>query len=162
VLSHCGFNSPYADDFPGAWRSPSIGQCRFPDLKVRMIEDHWLQNNETDFCPCFEGAPDPSWKFNHGYNSKPMTAFFDGHVAMIGTADFMEADTRARNQAENNGLCDFCPGDSSGCETGLWSRDTPKGANGYYGECAYDTLVNTSAVILTTDGLYGRDVAGAK
>ena len=33
--------------------------------------------------------------FNHGYNSKPMTAFFDGHVAMIGTSDFMEGDTRA-------------------------------------------------------------------
>jgi hypothetical protein len=48
------------------------------------------------------------------------------------------------------------------CQTGLWSRDTPKGANGYYGDLSYDTLVDTSAVILTTDGLSGRDVFGAK
>ena len=160
VLSHCGFKSPCGTNFPGAWRSPAVGQCRFPDLKVRMIEHHWLQNTETDKNPSIGGA-DPSWFFNGGYNSKPMTAFFDGHVGMIGTSDFMEADSRATNQAENNNICDNCSTDGD-CQTGLWSRDTNKGANGYYGQISYDNLVNTSAVILTTDGLSGRDVFGAK
>ena len=125
-----------------------------------MIEHHWLQNVETDANPSFGGS-DPSWMFNHGYNSKPMTAFFDGHVAMIGTSDFMEADTRATTQAEANDVCGNCDGNGD-CQTGLWSRDTTKGTNGYYGNLSYDTLVDTSAVILTTDGLLGRDVFGKK
>ncbi|MHC4245702.1 MAG: hypothetical protein ACYSUU_02760, partial [Planctomycetota bacterium] len=108
------------------------------------------------------GGSDPSWMFNHGYNSKPVTLFFDGHVAVIGTSDFMEGDTRAQVQAENNDICSQCPSGSGQCQTGLWSRDTPKGANGYYGNLSYDTLVDTSAVILTTDGAAGRDYFGAK
>jgi prepilin-type N-terminal cleavage/methylation domain-containing protein len=162
VMGHCGYKSPYGSNLPGAWRSPAVGQVRFPGQKVQMIEHHWLQNRETDAAPCFEGAPDPSWMFNHGYNSKPVTLFFDGHVAVIGTSDFMEGDTRARVQAENNDVCGKCPTGSGECQTGLWSRDTPKGANGYYGSCSYDTLVDTSAVILTTDGASGRDYFGAK
>jgi prepilin-type N-terminal cleavage/methylation domain-containing protein len=161
VMGHCGYKSPYGSNLPGAWRSPAVGQVRFPGQKVRMIEHHWLQNRETDANPSFGGS-DPSWMFNHGYNSKPVTLFFDGHVAVIGTSDFMEGDTRAQVQAENNDICSKCPSGSGQCQTGLWSRDTPKGANGYYGNLSYDTLVDTSAVILTTDGAAGRDYFGAK
>jgi len=161
VMSHCGYKSPYGSNLPGAWRSPAVGQVRFPGQKVRMIEHHWLQNTETDSNPSFGGS-DPSWMFNQGYNSKPVTLFFDGHVAVIGTSDFMEGDTRAQVQAENNDICSQCPSGSGQCQTGLWSRDTPKGANGYYGNLSYDTLVDTSAVILTTDGAAGRDYFGAK
>ena len=54
VHSHCGFKNPRS--MPAAFRSPAIGQCRFPDLKTRMLEHHWLQNNETDKCPSFSDA----------------------------------------------------------------------------------------------------------
>ena len=158
VHSHCGFKNPRS--MPAAFRSPAIGQCRFPDLKTRMIEHHWLQNNETDKCPSFTGS-DPSWMFNHGYNSKPVTMFFDGHVSVVGVTDAMEADTRAQKQASDNDICGNCPSGGSGCEPGLWHRGTPFGAGYYYAQ-RYDNIVNTSYHILTTDGIMGRDVIGAK
>ena len=161
VHSHCGFKNPHEPNNPGAWRSPAVGQCRFPDLKTRMLEHHWLQNNETDKNPSFSGD-DPSWMFNHGYNSKPVTLFFDGHVAVVGVADAMEADTRAIKQADDNNVCDYCPNSESRCEKGLWHRDTEFKAEGYYGSYSYDNIVNTSYHILTTDGILGRDVIGAK
>ena len=162
VHSHCGHVNP--KDIVGAFRSPAVGQCRFPDLKTRMLEHHWLQNKEIDKNPSFSGD-DPSWMFNHGYNSSPVTAFFDGHVAVVGVTDAMEADTRAKSQAESNNICNYCPTETSGtgqCQTGLWSRDTQWGTNGYYGNYSYDNIVNTAYHILTTDGLLGRDVIGAK
>ena len=160
VHSHCGWQNPKG--MPAAYRSPAIGQCRFPDLKTRMLEHHWLQNTEIDKNPSF-GGDDPSWMFNHGYNSKPVTAFFDGHVAVVGVTDAMEADTRATKQATDNNICSFCgPSTPQNCQPGLWSRDTQFGTNGYFGEYSYDTIVNTSYHIFTTDGLLGRDVLGAK
>jgi prepilin-type processing-associated H-X9-DG protein len=128
-----------------------------------MLEHHWLQNTETGSNPGFSEGDDPSWMFNQGYNSAPITLFFDGHVAMIGVSDAMEGDTRAQVMAEANNSCNFCQSTTAGeCQTGLWSRDTQWGADGYYGEYAYDTLVNTSYHVLTTDGLFGRDVMGNK
>ena len=160
VHGRCGFKDPAQSNFPGAFRSPAVGQCRFPDLKTRMMEHHWLQNNETDKNPGF-GGDDPSWMYNHGYNSKPVTMFFDGHVGVVGVTDAMEADTRAKKQAENNNTCNNC--DTGGqCEPGLWHRGSKFGAQGYYGDKSYDTIVNTSYHILTTDGIMGRDVIGAK
>ena len=162
VHSRCGHVNPR--NAPAAFRSPSIGQCRFPDLKTRMLEHHWLQNNETDKNPSF-GGDDPSWMYNHGYNSKPVTMFFDGHVSVVGVMDAMEADTRAQKQAENNNTCNYCApssGSTNQCQTGLWSRDTQWGTDGYYGNFAYDTIVDTAYHVLTTDGILGRDVIGAK
>ena len=160
VHGRCGFKDP--NSMPAGYRSPSVGQCRYPDLKTRMLEHHWLQNKEIDKNPSFSGS-DPSWLFNQGYNSKPVTAFFDGHVAVVGVTDAMEADTRARKQQQDNDVCNYCPSQNSGqCQEGLWSRDSPLGVNGYYGDYSYDTIVNTSYHILTTDGIMGRDVIGAK
>ena len=162
VHSHCGHINP--QDAPAAFRSPAIGQCRFPDLKTRMLEHHWLQNKETDKCPSF-GGDDPSWMFNHGYNSKPVTLFFDGHVSVVGVTDAMEADTRAQKQAADNNTCTYCPSNpnsTNDCQTGLWSRDTQWGTDGYYGNYSYDNIVDTAYHILTTDGIMGRDVIGAK
>jgi type II secretory pathway pseudopilin PulG len=162
VHGRCGHINP--KNLPAAYRAPAAGQCRFPDLKTRMLEHHWLQNKETSKNPSF-GGDDPSWMFNQGYNSKPVTAFFDGHVSVMGVTDAMEADTRAMIQVESNNVCDYCPENpnSSGeCQTGLWSRDTQFGTNGYYGDTSYDTIVNTSYHVLTTDGILGRDTIGAK
>jgi hypothetical protein len=87
--------------------------------------------------------------------------FFDGHVGVVGVTDAMEADTRAKKQAENNSTCSNC--DTGGqCEPGLWHRGSKFGTQGYYGDKSYDTIVNTSYHILTTDGIMGRDVIGAK
>jgi hypothetical protein len=160
VHSHCGFKYPLTSSRPGSFRSPSVGQCRFPDLKTRMIEHHWLQNTEIDKNPSFSGS-DPSWLFNHGYNSKPVHSYFDGHVSVTGVTDAMEADTRARTQMEGNNICDYCTGNGQ-CQTGLWSRDTPNGTDAYYGQYSYDTIVDTSYHIFTVNGIMGRDVIGAK
>ena len=160
VFSRCGFNHP--SSMPGSYRSPAVGQCRYPDLKTRMLEHHWLQNPETDKNPSFSGA-DPSWLFNQGYNSKPVTMFFDGHIAVVGVSDAMEADTRA--QLQNSSNISGCPNDSV-AETGLWHRNTPLAnstyTNYYQDEWAYDNLVDTGYHILTVDGILGRDVLGAK
>jgi prepilin-type N-terminal cleavage/methylation domain-containing protein len=163
VHSRCGHVNP--KNAPAAFRSPSVGQCRFPDLKTRMLEHNWMQNNETDKNPAFENFDDPSWTFNQGYNSKPVTMFYDGHVGVVGVADAMEADTRAQKQAENNNTCNYCatsPGSTNECQPGLWSRDTQWGTDGYYGNFSYDTIVDTAYHVLTTDGILGRDVIGAK
>src|SRR5262249_35051653 len=97
------------------------------------------------------GEPEP-WYFNHGYNSAPVTLFFDGHVAIMSVADAMESDSRA---AQSNATMPLA-------EHGLWHRGTPFGTNGYYEAQSYDSLVNTSYHILTTNGILGRDTIGSK
>ena len=154
VHGSCGWKNPKT--FPAAYRSPAVGQCRFPDIKTWMIEHHWLQNNESEANPMFSGE-DPSWMFNQGYNSAPVTMFFDGHVAVKGVREAMDADRRAQNLHQQNNICNGCPPTQGECQYGLWSRDTQYGADAYYGDTSYDTLVNTSYHILTTDGIMGRD-----
>lgn len=140
-----GFINP--DTLPGAYKSPPVGNARYPDLKTRMLEHQWLQNREGgDVNPAFTSAT--PWYFNHGYNSSPGTMFFDGHIQLLGVTDAMEADTRAKGQ--NIG--------SEFAERGLWSR----GTGGYYNTYGYDMLVNTAYHICTTDGILGRDVIGNK
>jgi hypothetical protein len=157
VHSSCGWRNPR--EFAAAYKSPAVGQCRFPDLKTWMLEHHWLQNNESEANPSFDGE-DPSWMFNQGYNSTPITMFFDGHVAAAGTRAAMDADGRARVLSEQNDLCGTCDAGSN-CQTGLWNRDTQFGADGYYQQYAYDNLVDTSFHILTTNGIRGRDFLSA-
>ena len=164
VSSHCGFSSPFqSNTFPAAFKSPTVAQCRFPDLKTRMIEHHWLQHNESESNPSFMGA-DTSWVFSQGYNSAPATLFFDGHVAVKGVQAAMDADDRAlaRYAADQ----DYCQrecrgGRGAGCEGGLWNRAMATafghGENGYGGESAYDNLVRTGMHMYTTDGIMGRD-----
>ncbi|MDZ4753535.1 MAG: prepilin-type N-terminal cleavage/methylation domain-containing protein [Phycisphaerae bacterium] len=154
-FSDKGFKNP--DTMPGGYRSPSVGHARYPDLKTRMLEHAWLQHAESAVNPNFAQGPNGEtgssepWYFNHGYNSAPATLFFDGHVSIMGVADAMEADGRAK--AANAG--------STLVEKGLWHRQ-PFGANGYFGAQSYDFIVNTSYHILTTNGIYGRDTVGAK
>lgn len=157
VLSATGFKNP--NSLPGGYRSPAVGQSTYPDLKTRMLEHAWLQNAESPVNPNFSmqgpngetGVPEP-WYFNHGYNSAPATMFFDGHISVTSVADAMEADARAKGSAIS-GLV----------ETGLWHRSTPFGGDGYWGGVySYDFLVDTSYHILTTGGITGRDVIGAK
>lgn len=139
---------------PGAWRSPAASQASYPDLKTRMIEHQWLQNKEGgEYNPGFAGQV--PWIFNQGYNSAPATLYFDGHVTIAGVSDAMEANARAMGQnANNTNMCAL--------GRGLWHKGTPMGTTGYYSNIGYDMLVSTNYHILTTDGIQGRDVTGAK
>ena len=84
------------------------------------------------------------WYFNHGYESVPMTLFYDGHVEGLGVAEAMGADSRHEAQSGY----------------GLWSRDTPLGSDGYLISDSWDFLADTSFHMLTTDGIFGRDTLG--
>ena len=147
---------------PASYKSPARGQCKFPDLKTCMIEHHWLQNNESEANPSFL-PPDPSWVFSQGYNSSPACLFFDGHVAVKGVREAMDADKRCEALIDNNNVCSIdCGGDA--CEKGLWHRQGSAyfGHAGGYGEDrAYDNLVGTSMHMYTTDGIRGRDFLGS-
>jgi type II secretory pathway pseudopilin PulG len=141
ALNGQGFTNP--NTMKAGYRSPPVSRCRYPDLKTRMIEHNWLQNTPDSFINTnFAGGRTP-WFFNHGYNSAPACMFFDGHVELVSCQKSMQADNRV---APTNGS--------------VWSRNTPFGANGYYGAQSYDFLVRTSFHILTTDGIEGRDVLG--
>ena len=164
VFGTCGYRAP--GSFAASYKSPSVGQCKFPDLCSRMMEHHWLQNNESEANPSFVGD-DPSWLMTQGYNSTPVTLFFDGHVAVKGIREGMDADARARVQAENNDvLSDQC-GNSNypGKEAGLWHRYGAGqfGHDGGYGfDTAYDSLVETGVHMYTTNGIRGRDFLGSE
>jgi len=167
VSGHCGFRDPFSGGFPASFKSPAVGQCKFPDLKTRMVEHHWLQNNESESNPSF-GGNDPSWIFTQGYNSSPVSLFFDGHVGVKGIREAMDADRRAQNLYQQNNICSTeCGGGlGGGCEPGLWSRGMATrfghGQDGYGGNISYDTLVSSGMHMYTTDGIRGRDFLGSE
>jgi hypothetical protein len=147
VLSNKGYKNPTS--LPSAWKTPTQSNCRYPELKTRMIEISWLQNQDAGSVnPSFDG--NTPYFFNQGYNSSPATLFFDGHIGIIGNAKAMDGDARVKMQNQNNNIA----------EKGLWHRGTPFGENGFYGNLSFDTLVNTSYHVLTTDGILGRDIIG--
>ncbi len=143
TLNGSGYTNPTT--LPAGYRSPSVSRCKYPSLKTRMIEHNWLQNAPASpINSNFAGNTTP-WFFNHGYNSAPACLFFDGHIELVGCQRSQQADQRV------------APSQGS-----VWSKNTPLGANGYYGGQSYDFLVKTSFHILTTDGIEGRDVLGAE
>ncbi|MHC4990231.1 MAG: type II secretion system protein [Planctomycetota bacterium] len=135
------FTDPWS--LEGGLRSPSMSQARYADLKTHVIEHHWLQNPRADCNPAFSGGTydgcEPYY-FNHSWESVPVTMFYDGHVDQLGVREAEAADTRHTVQAGY----------------GLWSRDTPFGAEGYLSDVGYD-FAQTSFHILTIDGIRGRD-----
>jgi len=149
-----GWHDPYA--LPSGFRSPSYSQALYPDLKTHMLEHHWLQQRRSDCNPGFIGGTyggcEPYY-FNHGWESIPMSLFYDGHVESIGVREAIAADSRMLAQSAND-------------EWGLWSRDTPfvgtdsPPTGGYFMDYSYDTLSFTSFHVLTTDGIRGRDKLG--
>ena len=139
TLNGQGYTSP--NTMPAGYRSPPVSRCKYPSLKTRMIEHNWLQNTPKSLINTnFAGGTTP-WFFNHGYNSSPACLFFDGHIELVGCQRAQQAEQRAGQ---------------------LWSRNSPLGAQGYYGGQSYDFLVRTSFHVLTTDGIEGRDVLGAE
>lgn len=149
-----GFKHP--DTLAGGYRSPSMGQARFPDTKTHMLEHFWLQNKEGgEFAPCYS-TPTPYY-FNHGYNSAPATLWYDGHVGLVGVGTVLESNQRVKaQQASAQGIV------NKGLWWGMPNAIIPGFPNGYDQQCGYDMIVNTSFHILTTDGILGRDVTSAQ
>ncbi|MDY7110136.1 MAG: type II secretion system protein, partial [Planctomycetota bacterium] len=155
-----GWKHPWHDLKVG-FRSPSASQSLFPELKTRMLEHHWLQNRRAECNPGWVWGMyqycEPYY-FNHGWESVPMTLFYDGHVEGLGVREAIAADSRMCRQTGSDPADPDC--------WGLWSRDTPFGgspsgpAGGYFMEMSYDTLSFTSFHTLTTDGIRGRDKLG--
>ena len=147
------FTDPW--EINGGHRSPSVGQCTFPNLKTRMLEHHWLQNPRGDCNPGFSnGSYDgcEPYYFNHGWESVPVTLFYDGHIEGLGTREASQDNLRVLAQTGG-------PDDGHG----LWSIDTPFGGDyadrsdgGYFMDLSYD-WTSTSYHILTLDGIRGRD-----
>jgi len=144
------------------FRCPSFSEAVFPELKSHMLEHHWLQNRRAacnDQVPSGFGTYDgcEPFYFNHGMDSVPQVAFYDGHVASLGVREVLEADTRLKSQMHDN---------PNASDNGLWRRDTPMGQFGYFEELAWgyasqgystDTVPRTSFHILTNEGILGRD-----
>ena len=125
-----GFRAPAS--FADSYRSPAVAQCKHPSLKTRMCEYGW-----------YRGAPSAGLAFNAGRKSSPYTLFFDGSVQSVSMA-----------QAEAD---DIIVRESSKSGDGLWSDDTPFGANGWQPSTPVDGA-RTSFHILTTGGILGRDL----
>jgi hypothetical protein len=135
---------------PAGFRAPSMGQCRYPDLKTHMIEHHWLQNSRGD---CNNGFASGNYNngcepyyFNQGWESVPVALFYDGHVESCSVQEATAADQRYRRQSGTT---------EAG---GLWHRRA-MGPTGYFIDVAYDWS-STSYHVLTTDGILGRDIFG--
>ncbi|MBL9149974.1 MAG: type II secretion system protein [Phycisphaerae bacterium] len=137
-----GFRSP--DTFAEGYASPSVTQCRYPALKTRMIEHDWCHGTPSWRNPGFTGQ-EPHY-FNASAEAAPLSLFFDGHIARVSNAQVI---------AEDQALFE-----SSGQR--LWSRTTPFGPTGYFGNVAVDGSGKTSHTILTIDGILGRDTLGEK
>ena len=140
-----GWQDPWS--LPSGFRCPSMSQVRYPTLKTHLLEHPWLQNVEVEcnaaFDPTLSDLDCEPYYFNHALTSQPVTLFYDAHVALVGAHEAMLADNRHANQTGY----------------GLWSRDTPFGADGYLIDAGYD-FAQTSFHILTTSGALGRDVLG--
>ncbi|UCD74617.1 MAG: hypothetical protein JSV91_12615 [Phycisphaerales bacterium] len=137
-----GWQNPW--DIGNGFESPGLWQVRYPDLKTQMLEHHWNQNPPTDPCnPNFDGGVydgcEPYY-FNHALASEPATLFYDLSARLLPNIEAIAADALVMQQTGY----------------GLWSRDTPFGEHGYFGEYGYD-LFSLSHHILTTEGILGRD-----
>ncbi len=115
-----------------------------------MLEHPWLQNVRRVCNAGFSSSCEPYY-FNMGFESTPVTLFYDGHVRLMGTQEAMNANRRHEAQAGY----------------GLWSTETPFGGGytpsapgGYFMEFGYD-FTATSYHILTIDGSLGRDTLGS-
>ena len=133
-----GFQDPL--DLDAAFRSPSISQALYPDLKTHMLEHYWLQDRPSKAMPGTNGVP---WFFNGGEDSKPATLFYDGHVALLPVKQVLRSNRVVRIQTDDE----------------LWiDEGRCFGGGGYFTSYAKDPDKPTSFHVFTTDGIRGRDV----
>jgi hypothetical protein len=128
--------------FVERFKSPTISECQFPDLKTQVLEHNWNQNPPAEFNPAVADGNTP-YQFNHGLDSAPLTLFFDGHVSFMSMATAVDNDMIVKRQTRKG--------------NGLWSRDTPLGPDGYLGSLSFDGT-KAGQHMLTIGGITGRDV----
>lgn len=140
------FTNPWTGGLEAAFRSPTVSQAAFPTLKTQIMEHHWLQGRKR-MCNAqmatSQGLDCQPYFFNHATNSNPVCWFFDGHISGAGANDAMSADGRVKGQGG----------------PGLWSRNTPNAADGYFMQqpVNFEPWLQTSYHVYTIDGIKGRD-----
>jgi hypothetical protein len=135
-----GFRAP--STFPESFERQSLFAAMHADLKSLMFEMHWNQGGRLPPTSAFTSG---EFLYNQSADSKPISLFYDGHVWFLPNAIAIADD----DSLVNRGL------------DGLWSRDTPLGADGFYGAQSVDGT-RTSHSVLTTGGIHGRDVLKAR
>jgi len=121
-----GFQNP--NTFADGYTVQPLAGAAFPELKSLTFEKRWNQS-----------PPSSGLSYNAGINSRPVTLFYDGHVAEIVNSLAIIDDARIVQQGGNE----------------LWCRSTPAGSAGYGGAAVGS---RTSHSTLTTNGILGRDV----
>ncbi len=121
-----GFQNP--NTVADGYTVQPLAGAAFPELKSLTFEKRWNQS-----------PPSSGLSYNAGINSRPVTLFYDGHVAEIVNSLAIIDDARIVQQGGNE----------------LWCRSTPLGAAGYGGAAVGS---RTSHSTLTTNGILGRDV----
>lgn len=141
-----GYRAPGPLTFAQAFTTPTAGVCAYPSLKTRMIERRWCQN--MTYLKNNAYASDASnMFFNQGPMSQPGALFFDGHVSFTEMSRYQSDDASVLAQTGTDGL---------------WSRDTPFGAQGIYSGGSVWLGFRSSPNFLTTDGILGRDLLSAQ
>jgi hypothetical protein len=142
-----GFTDPFST--PHSFRSPSMSQAAYPNLKSHIMEHHWLHNRPEGTRLCNPKRAQGTYNgcepyyFNHAVQSEPMTVFFDGHVDKLSVKDAIDSDARMKQQTEQ--------------AVGLWFSKPGAATDGYYESEAVDDT-RASSHIYTIDGIKGRDV----
>ncbi len=168
-----GFTDPKS--LPNAFKTPTVGQAKFSDLKTRCIEHQWLQNkagtdtmdgskwgtgqpNPDSYSPAARATQGMPWYFNEAYQSSPNSLFFDGHVGQISVQEATDADNRltAQNKTSTNKVKGtfFNKGQISSYPTSYQF--------GAYDNGAYNSGKGCAFHVFTVDGIAGRDSLGAK
>lgn len=140
-----GYRAP-GPTFAQAFATPTASACAYPALKTRMIERRWCQNMTYLKNPVY-ATDDSNMYFNQGPMSQPGALFFDGHVSFTAMSRYASDDASVRAQTGTDGL---------------WSRDTPFGAQGVYSGGSLWLGDRASPNFLTTDGILGRDLLTAE
>lgn len=131
-----GFRDP--GSFVESFERQSLFSATHADLKTLMFEMRWNQGGNP---PSTGGLASGEVLYNQSADSRPISLFYDGHVWFLS------------NKAA---IADDASLIARGLD-GLWSRDTPLGADGFFGALSVDGS-RTSHSVLTTGGIHGRDI----
>jgi len=151
------YNEPY--ELVGGARAPAYSNATFPTLKTHVMEHNWLQQRVKECSNFFDGGTyngcEPFY-FNHGYDSAPVAAFYDGHVDQIGVQTATRDNIKIFQQ-EGVGLWSDCTplgGENGGC--GAAAQPFEGGSGAYFCNATFDWS-NVNFHVLTRDGIKGRD-----
>lgn len=143
-------------DFPGGYRSPSLGAAAYPDLKMRVWEHEWLQNCPAGLNPAF--TTETPYYFNHSPQSAPASLMYDGSVRIFSANEALLSNDRLARQYDRSGVT-YPPGEGNERPGLLWMNDWTgedyfeAGKHGFADE-------ETSFGVLTRGGIKGRDTIG--